>query len=242
MGKRFEGKVCIVTGAASGIGRAAALLLAAEGACLLVVDRDVDGGQNVAAQARGDAVFVHCDVSVADDVRTAVGHALQAWGRIDVLINNAGIMSFSSVTETDEATWSRVLNTNLTGAFFFSKYCIPHMQSGSSIVNITSVHAIRTTPLVASYAASNAGLEAFTRALCLECAELGIRVNSVAPGATDTPLLWSNPNIASKAEKLEGTVAEPEDVAAAIAFLASDDSRSINGASLGVDNGRLAAL
>ncbi|MFN2524314.1 MAG: SDR family NAD(P)-dependent oxidoreductase [Mycobacteriales bacterium] len=232
----------MVTGAASGIGRATALLLAREGATVYALDVNRDGGEAVVAAAGGLVRFIHCDVSSRQDSETAVARVLQEQAHIDLLVNNAGVMSFTSVVETEEHVWDKVLATNLTAGYRLARLCLPHMRSGASIVNVSSVHAQRSTALVAPYAASKAALEAFTRVLSIEVAGAGIRVNAVAPGAIDTPLLWSNPNIASGVEKLDGPVGQPEDVAAAIAFLCSTDARFVTGTTLAVDFGRLAAL
>lgn len=135
-----------------------------------------------------------------------------------------------------------MLQTNLGSVFYFAKYGAPHMPPGSAIVNISSVHAHRTTANVVPYASSKGAIEAFTRGFSIEMADKGIRVNSVAPGAVDTPMLWNNPNVKSGAEKITGAVGKPEDLAAAICFIASADGAFVNGATLLVDGGRLAQL
>jgi glucose 1-dehydrogenase len=244
MAQRFAGRVCLITGAASGIGRATALRLAAEGGRIVVVDRDVEQGPEVAdaiAASGGAARFVRADVADEDQIRTAVAVARDHDGGIDVLVNDAGTMTFAPVAELEPARWDEILAVDLRAPFLFCKHCIPHMRNGA-IVNVSSIHAARTTAQVAPYAAAKAGLEALTRALAVELVETEIRVNAVAPGAIDTPLLWSNPNVASGAEDVGEQVGSPEDVAAAIAFLASDDAAFVNGATLVVDGGRLARL
>ncbi len=244
MTPRFEGKVCIVTGAGSGIGCATAVRLASEGGRVLVVDRDEAGGAETIDAARGEgaeAELVVADVARADDARRAVAHAVDTWGRVDVLVNNAAIMRFAPVRDLAESDWDAVVATTLTSVFLWSKACLPHIRGGA-IVNVTSVHAQATTPDVAPYAAAKAGVEAFTRALSREHDPSVVRVNAVAPGAVDTPMLWSNPNVASGAEQVEQRVASPDEVATAIAFLASDDASYVNGTTLVVDGGRLAEL
>jgi glucose 1-dehydrogenase len=238
---RFTGKACIVTGAAAGIGRATGLRLGQEGAHVLVADLDGDGAHQVAGEAGEQSFAVQADVSVSSQVTAIVAAAVERFGRVDVLVSNAAMMSFTHVVDTDEQVWRQVLDTNLTAAFLLAKTCLPHMRDGA-IVNVSSVHAHRSTPGVAPYAASKAALEALTRALALECTAHNVRVNAVVPGAVDTSMLWSNPNLASGVEQLDGPVGHPEDVAAAIAFLAAEESRFINGATLLVDGGRLAAL
>ena len=247
---RFENHIAIVTGGGSGIGRATCVQLASEGAKVAVVDIDFEQGQETLAQIQhsgGEAMFLKADVSNAADVQGAVSRVVEIWGRVDVLVNNAGTMSFSPVVSLHEDAWDRVLAVNLRAAFLFAKYTLPHMKGADgrksgAIVNISSVHASATTRNVAAYAASKGGLEAFTRALAIEAEAVNVRVNAVAPGAVDTPLLWSNPNLQSGAEKLEGAVATTQSVAQTICFLASNEAQFVSGAVLSVDAGRLARL
>ncbi len=240
---RFSDKVCLVTGGGSGIGRAAAERLASEGGRIVVADIDEAGGQETVRRiaAHGEAIFVHADVGDGGDVRRAVDRAVGWHGRLDVVVNDAGMMTFDPVVRLSEDDWDRVLRVNLRSVFLFSKHALPHMRGGA-IVNVSSVHAHETTANVSAYAASKGGMEAFTRALSRECVERKVRVNCVAPGAVDTPLLWSNPNVKSGAEKVEGAIGRPEDIAAAIAFLAADEARFITGTTLVVDGGRLDIL
>ena len=241
---RFSEKVCLVTGGGSGIGRAAAERFAAEGGCVVIADIDEDGGGDTVRRveaAGGEAMFIRADVGDADDVRAAVERAFSWKQRLDVLVNDAGMMTFDPVVKLAEADWDRVLRVNLRSVFLFCKHAVPHMKGGA-IVNVSSVHAHETTANVSAYAASKGGMEAFTRALSRECVTQKVRVNCVAPGAVDTPLLWSNPNVKSGAEKVEGAVGRPEDIAAAIAFLAADEARFITGTTLVVDGGRLDIL
>jgi glucose 1-dehydrogenase len=242
---RFEDKVCLVTGGGSGIGRATCLRLASEGGRVTVVDVDEDGGDGTVrriAGGGGQAIFARADVSNAEQVRAAVGAAVDRWGRIDVVVNDAAVMTFTSVVELNEADWDRVLGVNLRGVFLVCKYALPHMGPGSAIVNVGSVHGHETERLVVPYATSKGGLEAFTRGFALECEASKVRVNCVAPGAVDTPMLWNNPLVKSGQEKVEGAVGKPEDIAAAIAFLASAEARFVNGTTLVVDGARLDIL
>jgi NAD(P)-dependent dehydrogenase (short-subunit alcohol dehydrogenase family) len=187
-------------------------------------------------------MFSKTDVSRDEEVRAAVDLAVSTWGRIDVLVNNAAVMTFDPVVQLSEGDWDRVLAVNLKGAFLFCKHAVPHMPPGSAIVNTSSVHAFETEPGVAPYAASKAGLQGFTRALALEVAGRKIRANCVAPGAVDTPMLWNNPNVKSGKEKITGAVGRPEDIAAAICFLAAGEARFISGTTLVADGCRLDIL
>jgi len=242
---RFSGKVCLVTGGGSGIGRATCARLAAEGGKILVVDVNAAKAREVADAIRstgGDARPATADVSDAAQVRSAVKAAVDAWGRIDVLVNDAAMMTFKPVLELDETDFDRVLAVNLRSVFLFCKYAGPHMPPGSAVVNVSSVHAHETEATVAPYAASKGAMEAFTRVLAIECESKKIRVNCVAPGAVDTPMLHNNPNVRSGKEKIQGAIGQPEDIAAAVCFLASPEARFVNGTTLIVDGARLDIL
>ena len=242
---RFSGKVCLITGAGSGIGKAIAKQFASEGAQVVVVDLNQEHGAQTVQEittAKGEAIFVRSNVGDPGDVRNAVKAAIDKWQKIDVVVNDAAMMTFQPVVELPDEDWDRVLNVNLRSVFLFCKYAAPHMPAGGAIVNISSVHAHETTVNVAPYAASKGGMEAFTRGLSKELVSRKIRVNCVAPGAIDTPMLWNNPNTKSGVEKIEGAVGKPEDVAAAVCFLASPEARFITGTTLVVDGGRLDTL
>lgn len=241
--RRFKDKVCVVTGGASGIGKAICLQLAAEGGKVVVIDIQESGQQTVdeiTAQA-GEALFIRIDISQSTDVQSAVQQAVAKWGKIDVLVNNAAIMTFKPITELSEEEWDRVMAVNMKSVFLFCKYSLPHISKGA-IVNISSVHYHETTPNVIPYASSKGAMEAFTRGMSIEYGSDKVRVNCVAPGAVDTPMLWSNPNVKSGVEKIEGKIGKPADIAAAVCFIASDEAGYINGASLHVDGGRLNIL
>jgi glucose 1-dehydrogenase len=242
---RFVNKVCIVTGGGSGIGRATAQRFAAEGGAVIIADLNPEhGNQTVQAitSKGGQAVFQRCDVGKSADIQAVVKLAIDRWKKIDVVVNNAAMMTFLPVVDLPEDQWDKVLAVNLKSVFLFSKFALPHMPAGGAIVNTSSVHAHETEAGVAPYAASKGAMEARTRVLALECGKQKIRVNCVAPGAVDTPMLWNNPNVKSGKEKVQGAVGKPEDIAAAICFLASDEARFINGTTLVADGARLDIL
>ena len=168
---------------------------------------------------------------------------MSSFGRLDIVVNNAGLMVFKPIIEHTEDDWLRILHVDLLGAFFFIKHAFGVMKSGSAIVNVSSIHAIETTPNVASYAAAKAALVSLTRSAAIEGKPLGIRVNAVLPGAVDTPMLWENPNIKAGLEHINtADVGKPEDIAAVIAYLASDDAKFVQGAAVRADGGRLDRL
>ena len=158
-------------------------------------------------------------------------------------MNNAGLMTFKSLEELTSEDWQKVLNVDLFGAVHFTKQAFLTMKPGGAIVNVASIHAVMTEPLVAPYAAAKSAVVSLTRSASIEGKAKGIRVNVVLPGAIDTPMLWDNPNVKSGAEKVDRSmVGKPEDIAAAIAFLASDDAAFVTGTALRVDGGRLDRL
>lgn len=251
---RLKDKASLVTGAGSGIGREAALLFAKEGASVVVVDQNQAAGKETVAAIEKDggrATFVRADVSRAADVEAMMAAAKKAYGRLNVLFNNAGIFPADdgSVLETDEKTWDLVLSVNLKGVFLGCKYGIPLLleSGGGSIVNTASFVALMgsATPQIA-YTASKGGVLALTREIAVEFARKGIRVNAICPGPVDTPLLqelFSDP--ARKARRLVhipmGRLARAKEVAQAALFLASDDSSYVNGTAFTVDGGITAA-
>lgn len=241
----YSGKVCIVSGGGSGIGKATCLRFAAEGARVVVVDLRPDAAQATVDEIKksgGEALAATADVGDLASVKAAIERTISSYGSIDVIVNDAAMMTFTPIVDISDDDFFKVIRVNLGSVFAFSKYGAPHMPPGSSIVNVSSVHAHKTTVNVVPYAASKGAIEAFTRGFSLEMASRKIRVNAVAPGAVDTPMLWDNPNVKSGAEKISGAVGKPEDLAAAICFVASDEAAFINGATLVVDGGRLAQL
>lgn len=242
---RFAGKVCIVSGAGSGIGKAVARQLANEGGKVAIADLNQENGARTVQEiisANGEAFFTKCDVGNPADIRAVVKATLDKWSQIDVVVNDAAMMTFQPITDLPEDEWDKVLAVNLRSVFLFCKYSVPHMPPGSAIVNISSVHAHETTKNVVPYATSKGGIEAFTRGFSEELAPRGIRINCVAPGAVDTPMLWNNPNVKSGVEKVEGAVGKPEDISAAVCFLAAPEARFITGTTLVADGGRLDIL
>ncbi|MBA2563669.1 MAG: SDR family oxidoreductase [Chitinophagaceae bacterium] len=241
---RFEKKVCLITGAGSGIGRATAIRMAAEGGNILIIDRDEKAGRetvDLITQAGGTSLFSLCDIAYEEQIKSAVNMALKNWNTIDILVNNAAMMLFRPIVDLSMEEWDKVIAVNLRSVFLFCKFCIPYMKKGA-IVNISSVHAHATTANVIPYASSKGAMEAFARGVSQEYPVSTVRINCVAPGAVNTPMLWNNPNIKSGIEKIEGAVGKPEEIAAAICFLASDDASYINGTTLVVDGGRLDIL
>jgi glucose 1-dehydrogenase len=242
---RFKDRVCLVTGAGSGIGKATAQRFAAEGGKVVVVDLNEQHGNasvHEIAQSGGQAIFAKANVADSAEVQAAIHAAVDRWGRLDVVVNDAAMMTFKPVVDLPEDQWDIVLNVNLRSVFLFCKFATPHMRPGGAFVNVSSVHAHETTKNVVPYASSKGGMEAFTRGFSEELAPRKVRINCVAPGAVDTPMLWNNPNVKSGAEKIQGAVGKPEDIAAAICFLASQEARFITGTTLVVDGGRLDIL
>lgn len=244
---RFTGKVVIVTGAASGIGLATAQRFAAEGARVVIADLDQGKASARAEELKRlgapDALGIRCDVSDEAQVVAVTSAARERFGDFHVVVNNAGLMVFKPLEEQTGEDWLRVLGVDLLGAFYFIKQSFLHMPRGGAIVNISSIHAVETTPLVSAYAAAKTALLSLTRSASLEGAAKGIRVNAVLPGAVNTPMLWTNPNVKSGLEKIDrSALGSPQDLAAVIAFLASDEAEFVRGSSVVVDGGRLSRL
>ncbi|MBN9544727.1 MAG: SDR family oxidoreductase [Alphaproteobacteria bacterium] len=246
---RFRDKVVVVTGAAGGIGAATARRFAAEGATLVLVDLP-------AAAEKRDAVMracttdgavgvlgLDCDVSRDDDVAAAMKAAMARFGHVDVVVNVAGYMAFKPIQDFSGDEWRRLMDVNFMGAVYFTQEALRMMRPGGAIVNVSSIHAFQTTARVAPYAAAKAALTSLTRSTAIEGKALGIRANAVAPGAIDTPMFWTSPNIASGEEKVpDNMLGQPENIAAVVAFLASSDAAFMTGSTVTADGGRLSAL
>ena len=250
---RVQDKVSVVTGGAHGIGRATARALAAEGARVAIGDVDEEEGEASAQDVRdagGQAVFVRTDVTSLDDVRALVRAAVERWGRLDVMFNNVGVAIGGSAGEMSEDDWSRVLDVNLSGVWRGMRASIPEMlrTGGGSIVNTSSVQGHVGFVGWAGYAASKGGVDALTRQAAVEYAPKGIRINAVVPG---TILTAMNEGILREVDDPEALLSEwkamhplgrigmPEEVAAAVVFLASDESSFVTGESLRVDGGMI---
>ena len=243
---RFKDKVGLVTGGTSGIGRAVCLRLGAEGGQVIVLGRDkIDGAETVRliTKAGGEAIFMACDLAKPRAIMLTVQKVLAKYQRIDVLVCDAAMMTFDPLLSLPLPQWDLLMLVNLRSLAQLTQLCLPHMPKGSTIVAVSSVHAYQTTANVVPYATSKGAMEAFVRGMSLELDRKQTRINAVAPGAVDTPMLWSNPNVKSGAEKIDkASVGTTEELAAAIAFMASSEASFIHGTTLVVDGGRLAQL
>jgi NAD(P)-dependent dehydrogenase (short-subunit alcohol dehydrogenase family) len=246
----LEGKVALVTGGASGIGRATAILFAQEGAAVVVHDLKEEGQATADAivAAGGRASFIRGDVTRGADCQAAVQRAITEFGRLDILVNNAGIIRRASVVDTTEEEWDRVMAVNVKSVFLFSKAAIPIMarQGGGVIVNTASGWGLDGGKDAASYCASKAAVVNLTKAMAIDHAAQNIRVNCVCPGDTDTPMLREEARqlgqdaqrfLARSAQRPLGRTGRPEEIAHAILFLASEASSYMTGAPLVVDGG-----
>ena len=261
---QLDGKIAVITGAASGIGRATAILFAQEGAQVALGDWNADGLASVEREIRDAGgpspvgiplvVTRRTDVSKRADAQALIAAAVETFGGLDAVANVAGIGLYNTTLEqTQEDDWDRVMAVNLKGVYLVSQAAIPHLRArgGGSIINVASVHAMATQERIAAYAASKGGVLALTRAMALDLVHDRIRVNAVLPGAVDTPLFRSALAAEGKsAEELTfsfddtqaGWVARPEDLAPAIVFLASDGARFMTGSPMIVDGGLVARL
>lgn len=248
---RLRDKLCVITGGASGIGRATSLVFAREGATVIVADRSENAAKAVAEQAGGGAFALTGDVSKSADVSRMIEEVVARCGRLDVLVNNAGYGIPGDVTQTSEDDWNALMAVNVNGVFFGCKYAIPHMrkQGGGAIVNTASIVANVGIRDRAAYCASKGAVAALTRAMALDHVADNIRINAVAPGTIDSPyfqeMFAKSPRAAEMRRELEARQAmnrlgQPEEIANGILFLASDEASFVTGSVMMVDGGMTA--
>jgi len=252
---QLNNKVAIVTGGSKGIGSGIAHVFAQRGAKVVVVARNKKTGMQTVEEILnlgGDAIFVPCDISSEAEVQAMVQATLDAYGQIDVLVNNAGVGIYKSVVEATSDDWDRCLNIDLKGVFLCSKYVIPHMQTigKGAIVNISSVHSQATANGTGPYAAAKGGTTALTRSMAIDYAPT-IRVNTISPGWVMTPLIeqlfntYDDPQAQQKLiedRQVMKRIGTPQDIGNAAAFLVSDEASFITGTELFVDGGLTALL
>jgi NAD(P)-dependent dehydrogenase (short-subunit alcohol dehydrogenase family) len=253
-GGALMGKVALITGGASGIGRATAKTFASAGAAVAIMDLDEAGGESITREiieSGGRALFLAGDVSAAEDCRRAVQHTVDALGGLDILFNNAGIIRRASVLELSERDWDQVMAVNVKSIYLMSKYAIPVMEKagGGVIINTASGWGLAGGRRAAAYCASKGAVVLLTKAMALDHGPQNIRVNCICPGDTDTPMLRREAEqlgqpieefLAEGAERPLGRLAQPEDIAQAALYLAGDAGAAITGISLVVDGGGLA--
>jgi NAD(P)-dependent dehydrogenase (short-subunit alcohol dehydrogenase family) len=256
MAKKFQGKVALVTGGATGIGKVTARIFAREGAKVIVsTDKNIKGGEDTVRlinQSGGEATFIKCDVSQAKEVEAMVDKCVQTYGRLDYAFNNAGIgpdgkrVPVVNIVDCPEEIWDRTIDINLKGVFLCMKYEIKQMlkQKYGAIVNTSSVGAWKPVPGFCAYSSSKAGLIALTKTAALEYADSGIRVNTILPGPTDRTLLMEYLTGTQKEMKEQmknmipmKRIAEPEDMAEAVIWLCSDAAGFITGHAMPIDGG-----
>ena len=248
---RLQDKVALITGGTSGIGEATALLFAKEGARVAITGRNEERGAGVVArikQNRGDAIFLRADVRLANDCQRAVEETLRAFGRLDILFNNAGVFYAQTAIECSEKEWDEQIDVNLKGTFLMSKFALPAMiaQGHGVIVNNSSGWGIVGGDRAVAYCASKGGVVLMTKAMAIDHGKQGIRVNCICPGDVETPMLpadaktrglkWQD-YIAGCAQRPLGRIGTAEEIAKAVLFLACDDSSFMTGAALVVDGG-----
>ena len=253
---RVQGKVAIVTGGRKGLGRASAILLAKEGAKVVITDRKAEGAQDVLEDIRqsgGEAIFIQQDVSKEEDWQRMMTKAVDRFGRLDVLVNNAGVGAVKSIEDITLEEWRWVMSVNLDGVFLGTKYAIEAMRKngGGSIINMSSIEGMVGDSRMVAYDASKGGVRTLTKSAALHCAKRGynIRINTVHPGFIDTDMVRGflkaqakNGDVDAARKALEslhpvGHLGEPDDVAYAVLYLASDESKFATGSELVIDGG-----
>jgi NAD(P)-dependent dehydrogenase (short-subunit alcohol dehydrogenase family) len=248
MTKMFEGKVALVTGGASGIGRATAIAFGREGAKVCVADVNEQGGEetvNLITEAGGEAFFIRCDVSKASEVETMIERSAAQYGRLDCAFNNAGIDIPGTTADCTEADWDLNINIDLKGVWLCMKYEIPQMlkQGGGAIVNTSSAAGLIGTPGIAAYTAAKHGVIGLTRTAALEYAKAGIRVNAVCPGTVDVPglreITKTHPELSQSIIDMHpiGRIGTVEEIAEPVLWLCSDAASFITGLAMAVDGG-----
>jgi len=248
---RLQNKVALITGGTSGIGEATAMLFAKEGASVALTGRSEERGQAVRqriVQDGGKAIFIRTDVRKADDCRRAVEESVGAFGKLDILFNNAGVFYAHTTLDCTEEEWDLQIDINLKGTFLMSKFALPHMirQGSGVIINNSSGWGIVGGDSAVAYCASKGGVVLLTKAMAIDHGRQGIRVNCVCPGDVDTPMLpedarlrgmkWQD-YLAGCNNRPMGRIGTPDEIAKAVLFLASDDSSFMTGAALVVDGG-----
>lgn len=249
--QRLDGKTCIVTGGASGIGEAVVRRFVREGAEVMIADRNLAGAQNLTQILGSQVCAIQCDVGSELAVKEVADEAIRRWGRVDVLVNNAGSELNRSYDQTTVEEWDRVLDTDLKGPWLFCKHVVPHMVKAGrgSVINVSSLNGLVGFPLSTAYGSAKGGLVVFTKDIAIELAQTGVRFNCVCPGVIATPMMerWTDlmPDKLEAQKMLRGVMpigrmGTADEVAGAIYFFASDDSALCQGAVLSVDGGFVA--